>query len=149
MNVLAPLAIALGLLLSSQSLPAADGEYSTNHVSHGPMLGQVTDTTVKVWARTHKAGEFTVRFGVAPDQLDQTSDPVSTAAERDHTGWTTLTKLKPGTKYFYQVYIGAVPSGPGGSFRTLPSAESHRVPTHNPRGLFNFRFQFGSCANQN
>ena len=35
------------------------------------------------------------------------------------------------------------------AFVTLPSAEAHREPTHNPRGLFNFRFQFGSCANQN
>ena len=38
--------------------------------------------------------------------------------------------------------------GEEGSFLTLPSAEDHRDPVTNPRGLFNFRFQFGSCANQ-
>lgn len=130
------------------SLRAAD-EVSTNHVTHGPMLGQVSESSVKVWARTHKSGEFTVRYGLDPARLDGSSRTVRTAVDRDHTGWTTLEGLKPGTAYHYQVYIGNVPSAPAGSFRTLPSAEAHREPTHNPRGLFNFRFQFGSCANQN
>ena len=30
-------------------------EYSTNNVTHGPMLGMVTDSSVRVWARTHNA----------------------------------------------------------------------------------------------
>lgn len=130
-------------------LRAAETDYSTNHVTHGPMLGLVTESSVKVWARTHNAGTFTIRFGVQPDRLDRASDVVTTTVDRDHTGWTTLTGLQPQTMYHYQAYIGAVPSGPAGSFRTLPSATAHREPAHNPRGLFNFRFQFGSCANQN
>ncbi|MGE3779307.1 MAG: alkaline phosphatase D family protein, partial [Pirellulaceae bacterium] len=35
------------------------------------------------------------------------------------------------------------------SFRTLPSADRTRNVPHNPKGLFNFRFEIGSCANQN
>lgn len=130
-------------------LQAAEADYSTNHVTHGPMLGLVTENSVRVWARTHNAGAFTVRFGRQPDRLDRASAPISTVAAHDHTGWTTLTGLDPQTTYHYQAYIGTVPSGPAGSFRTLPSAAAHREPTHNPRGLYNFRFQFGSCANQN
>jgi hypothetical protein len=34
------------------------------------------------------------------------------------------------------------------SFLTLPDASITRDSETNPRGLFNFRFQFGSCANQ-
>ena len=124
-------------------------EYSTNHVTHGPMLGMVTDSSVRVWARTHNAGEFTVRYGTKEETLDQSSEPVTTIAEHDHSGSTTLTGLAPQTHYFYQVYIGKVPSGPAGSFWTLPDAEEHREATHNPKGRFNFSFQFGSCANQN
>ncbi|MEQ1859238.1 MAG: alkaline phosphatase D family protein [Chthoniobacteraceae bacterium] len=139
-----PLFLVLPFLLL-----AADDDYTTNHVTHGPMLGLVTDSSVRVWARTHKAGEFTVRYGVDAARLDQSSAVVKTAADHDHTGWTTLEGLKPQTAYHCQAYIGKVPSGPAGSFLTLPSAEAHREPTHNPRGLFNFRFQFGSCANQN
>ena len=128
---------------------AAELEYSTNHVTHGPMLGRVTESSIKVWARTNKAGEFVVRYGLDPNRLDQTSAVVTTGADHDHTGWVTLKDLEPQTAYYYQIYIGLVPSGPAGSFRTLPSAAAHRDATHNPRGLFNFRFQFGSCANQN
>jgi phosphodiesterase/alkaline phosphatase D-like protein len=131
------------------SLAAAESDYSTNFVTHGPMLGLVTESSVKVWARTQRAGDFTVRYGVKPDRLDGASSAVSTKIEHDYTGWTTLTGLRPQTTYHYQVYIGAVPSGPAGSFQTLPSAAAHLEPTHNPRGLFNYRFQFGSCANQN
>jgi hypothetical protein len=39
-------------------------------------------------------------------------------------------------------------AGIGGSFRTLPSAEEHRHDVYNPRGLFNVKFEAGSCANQ-
>ncbi|MGH7960188.1 MAG: alkaline phosphatase D family protein, partial [Opitutaceae bacterium] len=135
--------------LSLLSLTAAEDDYGTNHVTHGPMLGQVTENSVKVWARTHNAGPFTVRYGLAPDRLDQNSAVVTTRVDQDYTGWGTLTALMPATAYHYQVYIGAIPSGPAGSFRTLPAQEAYRDAVHNPRGLYNFRFQFGSCANQN
>jgi phosphodiesterase/alkaline phosphatase D-like protein len=124
-------------------------EYSTNHVTHGPMLGLVTENSVRVWARTYRAGAFTVRYGTEAERLDQASPAISTSTDRDHTGSVTLAGLKSQTRYHYQIYIGKVPSGPAGTFLTLPSAEAHRDGTHNPRGLFNFRFQFGSCANQN
>jgi len=140
------------LLLLSTALAIAQvplEEYSTNHVTHGPMLGLVTNSSVKVWARTHRAGSFTVRYGLSPERLDQTSAEVLTTAAHDHTGHLTLTSLQPQTEYHYQVFIGQVPSGPSGRFLTLPSADAHREPTHNPKGLYNFRFQFGSCANQN
>lgn len=150
MNSFHPL-ICLSVLVSSWQTFAQVPieEYRTNHVTHGPMLGLVTESSVRVWARTHKAGEFTVRYAARPSPLDQSSEVVTTRLDRDHTGSVTLTGLQPETMYHYQVYIGEVPSGPGGSFMTLPSAEAHREATHNPLGLYNFRFQFGSCANQN
>lgn len=144
-----PLVLVCLLCLVVSPVRAEDAEFSTNHVTHGPMLGLVTADSVRVWARTHRPGGFTVRFGTDPAALGSSSARVNTRAEQDHTGWVTLTGLRPETTYYYQTYIGAVPSGPAGSFRTLPSAEAHREATHNPRGLFNFSFQFGSCANQN
>ena len=92
------------------SLAAAEDDYSTNFVTHGPMLGQVTENSVKVWARTHRPGTFTVRYGVQSDRLDQSTAVVTTRVDQDHTGWTTLTELKPQTAYHYQVYIGLIPS---------------------------------------
>ncbi|MGB7327366.1 MAG: metallophosphoesterase family protein, partial [Rubripirellula sp.] len=61
----------------------------------------------------------------------------------------TLDGLQPDTRFHYQVWVNGRPHGLPGSFRTLPSKAGSQNATHNPDGLFNFRFQIGSCANQN
>jgi alkaline phosphatase D len=58
-----------------------------------------------------------------------------------------LTGLLRNHRYYYLPFTSN-DAGPDGMFLTLPSAEDHRDAITNPRGLFNFRFQFGSCANQ-
>jgi hypothetical protein len=58
-----------------------------------------------------------------------------------------VTGLRPNTRYYYQV-VTARDASPQGAFVTLPAAEDYRTPITNPLGLFNFSFQFGSCANQ-
>jgi phosphodiesterase/alkaline phosphatase D-like protein len=145
--ILRTLLLCFSAVMATAQLPLE--EYSANHVIHGPMLGLVTESSAKVWARTHRAGAFTAHYGLKAEHLDQISAVVSTSADHDHTGFLTLTGLKPQTEYHYQIFIGKVPSGPGGRFLTLPSAEAHYEATHNPKGLYNFRFQFGSCSNQN
>jgi phosphodiesterase/alkaline phosphatase D-like protein len=119
----------------------------TVNITHGPMLGHVTDESISIWARTSKPGQFQVRYGRMPDRLDQVSEPATTTADRDNTGWVRLKGLSPNTRYYYQP-VTSGDAGREGSFLTLPSPEGYREPTTNPRGLFNFRFQFGSCADQ-
>jgi len=122
---------------------AASAEQIT--VTHGPILGRVSATGVYVWARTSRPGEFRVRYGLAKNRLDRLSDPATTSLAGDNTGVVKLTGLQPRTRYYYRVE-----SGPGrlygGWFRTLPSAASMRNEQTNPRGLFNFRFEF-ACGN--
>ena len=130
--------------VSAQSEPA-EGPTLT----HGPLLGVSTATSVRVWGRTSRQAAFTVRYGTDPAKLDAESPPVSVRPERDFTGWLELTGLRPDTLYHYRLFINGLPQGLPGSFRTLPAAETSRNPVHNPRGLFNFRFEIGSCANQN
>jgi phosphodiesterase/alkaline phosphatase D-like protein len=116
-------------------------------ISHGPMLGHVTSDSVFIWARTSVPGEFRILYGTSPSRLDQTSEPVTTAYDRDNTGWARLTGLRPNTRYHY-LPVTNRDAGPEGSFVTLPSSEAYIDPVTNPGGLFNFAFQFGSCANQ-
>lgn len=123
-------------------------------LTHGPMLGHVTEQSVRVWARTSDPGTFIVRYGTTKplthggvDWTDQ-SAPASTRLDDDNTGVAVIETLRPDTTYHYQVFINDRPHGLPGSFRTLPSADQARGE-HNPDGLFNFRFQIGSCANQN
>ncbi len=118
-------------------------------LTHGPMLGQPTASSMVVWGRTSEPGEFTVLYGTDPDQCDQVSQPGATTIERDNTGTVRLSDLQPDTRYYYQVWVNERPHGLPGSFLTLPDAASSRNDEHNPKGLFNFRFQIGSCANQN
>ena len=118
-------------------------------LTHGPMLGKPTAHSVAVWGRTSEPGEFIVRFGIHPGQLTQSSKPAKTAIDRDNTGVAQLANLSPDTRYHYQIFVSENPHGLPGSFLTLPSLEESKNPEHNPKGLFNFRFEVGSCANQN
>lgn len=118
-------------------------------MTHGPMLGMPAPTSMKIWARTSEPTAFTVRYGMAPGQLTDfaTSDPTELA--HDNTGTVTLKKLEPDTEYRYQVFVGEWPQGDVNSFRTLPSSDAVHDGELNPRGLFNLKFEIGSCANQN
>ena len=119
-------------------------------LTHGPMLGNPNSNSVVVWGRTNKEGEFWVKYGTSRDNLDKVSAKAQTHIEDDNTGTVTLMDLSPNTRYYYQVYLGDKdrPHGEWGTFKTLPSAESTRHAKYNPEGLFNFKFQIGSCANQ-
>lgn len=113
-------------------------------ITHGPFLGHVGMNEVWVWARTARPSEFRVRYGTRPGEYTQVSAPAPTRADEDCSAWLRLAGLAPGTRYYYMVEGKAEE----GTFQTLPSPEAYRDPETNPRGLFNFSFQFGSCADQ-
>ena len=143
---LSAVCVLLGITLLSSSAVA---DRDPIRLTHGPMLGNASATSLSVWARTSDPGSFVVHYGTAADQLDQVSEPAKTTIEHDNTGVAVLQDLRPDTRYHYQVYVNERPHGLPGTFRTLPSADVTRNAEHNPKGLFNFRFEIGSCANQN
>ncbi len=115
-------------------------------VTHGPILGRVSSDGIGIWARTNRPGAFRVRYGTSADSLQRASAPVATGLARDNTGWAHLTGLQPGTEYFYRLEAdGDTP--PVASFRTLPHRSAYADDRHNPRGLFNFSFEF-ACGNK-
>ncbi|MGA1619827.1 MAG: alkaline phosphatase D family protein, partial [Pirellulales bacterium] len=118
-------------------------------MTHGPLLGQATAHTARVWARTNQPATLEFRYGLDPTRLDGFSKPVQTSAAHDFTGWTELTGLAADSHYTVRAYLDGFPAGPEALVKTLPDSEALRDPTHNPRGLFNFSFAIGSCANQN
>ncbi|MFN4260470.1 MAG: alkaline phosphatase D family protein [Gemmataceae bacterium] len=144
-------AFSLPLLAVCVVLGAAEAP-ADNRITTGPMLGRLGATHIGVWARTAHPGTFQVRYGPRPDQLDQVSPPVPTTFARDCTGWVLLKGLKSNTKYFYRVEVPGQKEHPprlSGSFRTLPSPDDYRDAEHNPKGLFNFQFEFACGNNQN
>ncbi len=143
------LACCLLLFVAPVGGRSSAAEQDPIRLTHGPMLGHVTDASVRVWGRTSQAGDFHVRYGVDAAHLDQQSESATTTIDHDNTGVVTLHGLQPDTRYHYQIWVNDRPHGLPGTFRTLPSAAASFNSEHNPQGLFNFRFQIGSCANQN
>jgi phosphodiesterase/alkaline phosphatase D-like protein len=124
--------------------PQAVAAQSPSAITHGPFLGHVTSESVWIWGRTARPATLRVRYGTSKDNLDRVSPPVSTSVDHDNAAWIHLEGLLPGVRYYY-----ALEGGPEtGTFRTIPSAADYRDSATNPRGLFNFAFAFGSCANQ-
>lgn len=92
-------------------------------LTHGPIVGAVTDSFAKVFARTSDAAGVSIRYGVAADL----SDAVTTAAQEtgaadDFTTQVPLTNLKPSTVYYLDVLVNgdSAKSAPFPSFKTFP-----------------------------
>ncbi|MBL9216816.1 MAG: alkaline phosphatase D family protein [Opitutaceae bacterium] len=151
-----PLRLAAALLLAVPVLALSAADYAVApdapaYVTHGPILGRLTATSVGVWMRTSAPAKIRVRYGTDPARLDQLSALGATERAHDNTGWVELTGLQPDTLYHYRIQAPHSPrpdEESGGTFRTLPDAETYRDARHNPRGLFNFRFEIGACSNQ-
>jgi len=130
--------------------------YHTSGLTHGPMLGAPTSTSVRVWVRTKEPSPFRIVYSESVP-LDENCAAVegATRAGWDNTGYVDLTGLKPDTRYYYGVVTstGLVDTRlefdrPWPSFRTLPADDTFAQPVNNPRGLFNFRFSIGCGARQ-
>lgn len=136
----------VGCVLSS---PSVEAQQRPNRITHGPILGRLGAHEIGIWARTHRSGQFRVRYGLRPGHLDVLSEPVATRIDHDNTGWAHITDLEAGTKYYYELVVGEADMPAtlrGGSFHTLPDPEEVRDPIYNPEGLFNFSFEF-ACGN--
>lgn len=137
---------ALSLLAALVASCALVSPSRAQSVTHGPILGRLSSEGIGIWARTGRPGAFRVRYGTTAGSLDRLSAPAETILDRDNTGWLLLKGLQPDTRYFYRLEAdGATP--PVASFRTLPRAEAFLDDRHNPRGLFNFSFEF-ACGNK-
>ena len=135
-----------GILLAAGLVGCAGDQPSPGQISHGPILGRLASDSVAVWARTRAPATFRVRYWPVAGTGEQVSAPIATTLGRDNTGWGRLEGLEPDTLYAYRLEAaGTVP--PVATFRTLPAASEVAEPTVNPRGLFNFSFEF-ACGNK-
>ncbi len=102
-------------------------DLSAAELANGPMIGYVTDSTAKIWARTNAAVSVKVVFGT-DERLKQPTTSAATTPSKDY-DWTTvveLSELRPRTRYFYNVLVKGKPAlePPLPSFRTLPALDS-------------------------
>ena len=93
-------------------------------LTHGPLLGAVTDRAVRVWARSDRPARLQLEVKQSGRSWSgRTPGDVSLASEHDFTGVAEVTGLQPNTEYEYRPLLsGVVQDDFGGTFRTLPAA---------------------------
>ena len=128
--------------------------YQSLGITHGPLLGGVGSSSIKVWIRTQEAADFQVLVSESLPFEGALATTGKTNQDTDFTGWVEVTGLKPNTRYYYAVVVrGEIvdtrfeATQPWPTFRTLPDSTSY---THefNPDGKFNFSFSVGACQRQ-
>lgn len=107
----------------------------------GPMVGHVTDTTTRLWAKASNQARLAFKIGLQPDLADgRVVDAAALAEASSFTGQVEVDGLQPATRYHYTPMLDGAPAmaRPYPSFLTAPAAE-HRGP---------LRVAFGSCVGQ-
>lgn len=99
-------------------------------VTHGPIVGGVTDTSARVFIRTSLSTQFTIEVSTISDfSSGVLSFTNTTDATKDTIAITAIAGLQADTKYYVRTLINSVPSGSVASFETFPATgvASHQV----------------------
>jgi len=104
---------------------------------HGPMLGSVSSTSARFWARTSGENQVTIRCYDGADQLIAEQSSRSSAAS-DYTAVVAVSGLKPDLEYRYETLIDG---------ELVESETPLRVRTYPREGQASaFRMGLGGCA---
>jgi hypothetical protein len=91
-------------------------------VSIVPILGAVTDTSIKIWGATLSDSVFKVHYRIPEDTSWSADYAVALDAASGFAGTVELTGLNPSTAYEYEVlYNDVTPPNGTGTFSTLPT----------------------------
>jgi phosphodiesterase/alkaline phosphatase D-like protein len=102
------------------------------NVTHGPIVGAVTDTSCRVFIRTDVAAVVTIELSSNSSFIPVTASVVvNTDASKDTVAIGALSGLTADTKYYVRAVIGEIPSGDISSFETFatPGTVMHQVFT--------------------
>ncbi|MHC4725750.1 MAG: alkaline phosphatase D family protein [Planctomycetota bacterium] len=92
---------------------------------HGPMLGCVTDTSVKFWVRTANEVPVQILIGTSRTARSPISSAiVTTSKEKDFTAVLTVKGLKPDTRYHYKLLVDGSIQPRQWVFSTFPVSRS-------------------------
>lgn len=117
--------------LRSCALCAAPSVDPTLEVTHGPLVGAVSDEDATLWARFSRSATFAVAYWPlgATQAARRCSDAGTATVESDHTAVVTLRDLEPHTTYEYELLAStdaegacATPLSIRGQLTTLPAA---------------------------
>src|SRR5216117_3157434 len=99
-------------------------------LTHGPVVGGVTDSTANVFVRTDQAATVEIHYGTDPNlSTYSTSQAFSTDLASDFTKIVPLANLMAETTYYLDVAVNAVPqmAAPYPSFTAFPPSGTSRT----------------------
>lgn len=99
-------------------------------ITHGPIVGAVSDTSCRVLVRTNEVTSVTVQLStVNTFATIDASAVVITDAAKDTVAIADIGGLTADTKYYVRALIAGNPSGAGASFKTYPAVgtATHQV----------------------
>jgi alkaline phosphatase D len=118
----------LTLLYNSSEFQTYAASHTTPEILHGPTLGDVTESSAKVWVRTKTQVPLQVKVSESNDM----SNPISSAEvtsdpNEDYTAVLSVSGLDPNTHYYYQVLANGsiVDVNMATEFTTNPAKGSH------------------------
>jgi alkaline phosphatase D len=92
-------------------------------VTHGPIIGEVTDSSVLLWARGNTAGSLLFEVSENPEfGSDISSAAVEVGESSDFTGQVLVEGLLPAQLYFFRVSLDGGEAAVG-QFRTAPASD--------------------------
>jgi len=92
-------------------------------LTHGPVVGAVTDNSARVFVRTDNEAEVRIRYSTEPDLSDYQESSVSTTGDvHDFTTRISLYSLDPSTTYYLDVLVNdqSQLESPYPRFKTFP-----------------------------
>lgn len=109
-------------------------------ITHGPIVGAVTDQSARVLVRLDAVGTIQIEFTDVEGDFSApiTSTLGASEAVRDFFVIVDVDGLSPNTKYFYRTLVDGVPAGEVQSFHTFPA---------DGEVLSEWTFAFGACQN--
>lgn len=91
---------------TNSASPAATPTPHELGLRSGPMLGYSELTEVALWAQTTRAAAVQFRYWIeGQPSTSQLSAPITTTPEGDHIARVTLSHLKAGQRYGYELYL--------------------------------------------
>ncbi|MCG8311204.1 MAG: alkaline phosphatase family protein [Cytophagales bacterium] len=110
-----PRGLTKNLVESNEFSRFAEGRFA--RLIHGPMLGDVTSTSAKVWVRTHREAKVAIKlsdiYGRPIDRFES-----GTQKKNDFTSVVEIRELQPATKYRYSVFVDGTLLFEDGTFKT-------------------------------
>ncbi|MBN1286609.1 MAG: alkaline phosphatase D family protein [Anaerolineae bacterium] len=128
-------------LVSSSLVIAQDDTAPAGGVTHGPIAGEVTSTSVVLWARAGQASDLVFAVFDTPEMQGTpvASGTVAVVEDNDFTGEVLIEGLQPATTYYYTVSAAvegaALEGSVQGQFDTAPAEDAAAA----------FSFTFGAC----